>query len=156
MYFQYLRGLTVDFKTNPKRYWPFLKCVTNKSSISPVFRASDGNTVTGDQGRAELLNDAFAMSFTQPNVRIRVRVRVRVRIIAECADELVTPVTTHLSARVSFRRDGSRQTSFPFSKRRQKGSIQLSVSVPAPSLRKDTRTLSLRPTVSACFSGPVQ
>ena len=69
-YFQYLRGLTVDFKTNPKRYWSFLKCVTNRSSISPVLRASDGNTVTDDQGRAELLNDGFARKFTQPNVTV--------------------------------------------------------------------------------------
>ena len=69
-YFQYLRGLTVDFKTNPKRYWSFLKCVTNRSSISPVLRASDGNTVTDDQGRVELLNDAFARKFTQPNVTV--------------------------------------------------------------------------------------
>ena len=60
----------MDFKTNPKRYWSFLKCVTNKSSISPVLRASDGNTATDDQGRAELLNDTFAMKFTQPNVTV--------------------------------------------------------------------------------------
>ena len=67
-YYQYLRSLTVDFKTNPKRYWSFLKCVTNRSSISPVLRAPDSNTITDDQGRAELLNDAFARKFTQLNV----------------------------------------------------------------------------------------
>ena len=69
-YYQYLRGLTADFKTNPKRYWSFLKCVTNKSSVSPVLRASDGNTVTDDQGRAELLSQAFSAKFTQPNVTV--------------------------------------------------------------------------------------
>ena len=69
-YAQYLRDLTVDFKTNPKRYWSFLKCVTNKSSISPVLRASDGNHVTNDQDRAELLNSAFARKFTHPNVTV--------------------------------------------------------------------------------------
>ena len=67
-YYQYLRGLTADFKTNAKRYWSFLKCVTNRSSISPVLRAPDSNTITDDQGRAELLNDAFARKFTQLNV----------------------------------------------------------------------------------------
>ena len=30
MYFKYLRKLTDDFKTNPKRYWSFLKCITKK------------------------------------------------------------------------------------------------------------------------------
>ena len=33
-------------------------------------RASDGNTITDDQGRAELLNDVFAAKFTQPNVTV--------------------------------------------------------------------------------------
>ena len=66
----YLRGLTVDFKTNPKRYWSFLKCVSNKSSVSPVLRAPNGSIVTDDQGRAELLNDAFAAKFTSPEVSV--------------------------------------------------------------------------------------
>ena len=67
-YYQYLRGLTEDFKTNPKRYWSFLKCLTNKSSISPVLRASDGATVSDDQGRADLLNVTFAAKFTTRDV----------------------------------------------------------------------------------------
>ena len=191
-YFQHQRGLTVDFKTNPKRYWSFLKCVTNKSSISPVLRASDGNTVTDDQGRAELLNDAFAMKFTLPNVTVlpsapayevdclscfhvteaAVRAALKsvptnkacgpddisARIIAECADELVTPVTKICNASISsgvFPERWKQANIIPIFKKGDR-SIQLSVSVPAPSLRKDTRALSLRPTVSACFSGPVQ
>ena len=35
-----------------------------------MLRASDGSTVTDDQGRAELLNDVFAAKFTQPNVTV--------------------------------------------------------------------------------------
>ena len=35
-----------------------------------MLRASDGNTVTDDQGRAEPLNDVFAAKITQPNVAV--------------------------------------------------------------------------------------
>ena len=68
-YSEYLVKLTDDFKTNPKRYWSFLKCVTKKASISPVLIDSNGSNVTGDYERATVLNEAFASKFTDPRVR---------------------------------------------------------------------------------------
>ena len=68
-YFEYLRKLTDDFKTNPKRYWSFLKCITKKSSISPVLYSSDRALVSDDLDRADSLNNAFAAKFTDPLVR---------------------------------------------------------------------------------------
>ena len=66
-YYEYLRNLTDDFNTNPKRVWSFYKCLSKKSSISPVLISPDGNQVTCDQARASLLNDSFAAKFTDPS-----------------------------------------------------------------------------------------
>ena len=67
-YNEYLRKLTDDFKTNPKRYWSYLKCVTKKSSISPVLYDSNRTLVSDDQARADSLNEAFAAKFSDPGV----------------------------------------------------------------------------------------
>ena len=67
-YFVYLRKLTDDFRTNSKRYWTFLKCVTKKTSVAPVICDANDNPVTGDFERATLLNEAFASKFTDPYV----------------------------------------------------------------------------------------
>ena len=67
-YYEYLKNLTDDFNTNPKRVWSFYKCVSKKSSISPVLLSSDGSRVTDDQARASLLNYSFAAKFTDPYV----------------------------------------------------------------------------------------
>ena len=68
-YYEYLRKLTDDFKTNPKRFWSYLKCVTKKSSLSPVLYNSMREPVSDDLGRADLLNKAFAARFTDPRVQ---------------------------------------------------------------------------------------
>ena len=65
-----MHKLTDDFKTNPKRCWSFLKCVIKKSSVSPVLTDSGGNLVTGDQERANLLNDVFASKFSNQSVTV--------------------------------------------------------------------------------------
>ena len=65
-YSEYLRKLTDDFKTNPKRYWSFLKCITKKSSVSPVLYNSNRELVSDDVDRANALNEAFAAKFTNP------------------------------------------------------------------------------------------
>ena len=78
-YFEYLRNLTDDFKTNPKRYWSFLKTVTNKSSVSSALFDACGQLVTDDRTRASVLNEAFAAKFTDPGV-------------AELPDTVVYPV----------------------------------------------------------------
>ena len=67
-YFEYLRGLTDDFNTNPKRYWSFLKCITKKSTVSPVLFDANNQPVTDDTARATVLNEAFAAKFTNPGV----------------------------------------------------------------------------------------
>ena len=67
-YFEYLRNLTDDFKTNPKRYWSFLKCITWKSSVSPVLFDVNSQPVSDDRSRARILNEAFAAKFTEPRV----------------------------------------------------------------------------------------
>ena len=53
-YSDYLRTLVDHFKTNPKRYWSFLKCFNRKGSVSPVLK--DGTQLVSDDiGRASLL-----------------------------------------------------------------------------------------------------
>ena len=126
-YYQYLRKLTDDFHSNSKRYWSFLKCVTKKTSISPVLCDANHRTVTDDRERATLLNEAFSAKFSDPHVNqlphtpsynldnmsslyvsedlVRSALlsinpnkacgtdNVSARVIAECAQELVTPLT---------------------------------------------------------------
>ena len=68
-YSDYLCSLVENFKTNPKKYWSFLKCFNRKGSVSPVLR--DGTRlVTEDSSRASLLNDAFASKFCDPTVTV--------------------------------------------------------------------------------------
>ena len=66
-YFNYLKGMIGDFKSNPKRFWTYLKCVRgSKASLSVLL---DGTSeVHDDVQRANLLNRAFASKFTDPNV----------------------------------------------------------------------------------------
>lgn len=68
-YMQFLRDLTHDFKTNPKRMWSFLKCFSKKSGVAPILKDGTGN-VSGDNERADLLNRVFAEKFTDPSVNI--------------------------------------------------------------------------------------
>ena len=71
-YSDYLCSLVDSFKTNPKRYWSFLKCFNRKGSVSPVLR--DGTRlVSDDSERASLLNDAFASKFCDPAVTVHPR-----------------------------------------------------------------------------------
>ena len=65
-YYKHLRKLTDDFKTNPKRFWSFLKCVTKKSSVSPELYNSERALVSADLDRADVLNAAFVAKFTHP------------------------------------------------------------------------------------------
>ena len=67
LYSAYLRDLVDNFRSNPKRYWSFLKCFTKKGSLHPVLRDGD-SLVSEDIDRATLLNRVFATRFSDPNV----------------------------------------------------------------------------------------
>ena len=65
-YIKYLRDLTDDFRTNPKRMWSFLKCFNRKGGTAPIL--TDGvRKVSDSKERAELLNRTFAAKFTDPS-----------------------------------------------------------------------------------------
>ena len=65
-YTKYLRELTDDFKTNPKRMWSFLKCINRKGGVAPILKDGEKD-VSGDDERADLLNRVFAEKFTDPS-----------------------------------------------------------------------------------------
>ena len=65
----YLLDLVDNFKSNPKRYWTFLKCFSKKGSLHPVLR--DGEVlVSDDLGRASVLNRVFASKFSDPAITV--------------------------------------------------------------------------------------
>ena len=66
-YDRYLTGLTDELKTNPKRFWSFLKAVKGGRKSLPVLSDGHGDVVD-DVERANLLNRAFAAKFTDPGV----------------------------------------------------------------------------------------
>ena len=59
-YYEYLEKLADDLKTNPKRFWTFLKSVGRHSNMASHLRDDDGNLVTDDARKAEILNRTFA------------------------------------------------------------------------------------------------
>ena len=61
-------GHLIDaFRSNPNRYWTFLKCFTKKGALHPVSK--DGNSlITDDVDRVSLLNHVFASKFSDPGV----------------------------------------------------------------------------------------
>ena len=64
----YLKGLTEDLKTNPKRFWTSLKTVDGRNSeIPPLINGNE--KVVDDTAKAELLNQTFACKFAHPSVR---------------------------------------------------------------------------------------
>ena len=66
-FYEYLKGLTDDLKTNPKRLWTFLKSI--KGKCGEMSYLIDGDQKIGDdRAKAELLNQTFAAKFTDPNV----------------------------------------------------------------------------------------
>lgn len=65
-YSEYLIGLTEELKTNPKRFWTFLKSVKGGSRGLPSLK-HDEVMVNDDRERANLLNRTFAAKFTEPN-----------------------------------------------------------------------------------------
>ena len=68
-YSKYLMDLVDSFRSNPKRYWTFLKCFSKKGSIHPVLRDGD-MLVSDDVARASLLNRTFASKFSDPKVTV--------------------------------------------------------------------------------------
>ena len=68
-YSDYLVGLTVEFKTNPKRFWSFLKCTKSGTKGLSALKV-DGVEVTDDRDKANALNRAFAAKFTDSPVTV--------------------------------------------------------------------------------------
>ena len=66
-YFKYIRGLIGDFKSNPKRFWSFLKVVKGSKGQLPVLLDGE-REVSDDTDKANLLNRTFANKFTDPEV----------------------------------------------------------------------------------------
>ena len=66
-YRSYLMGLVSDFKSNPKRFWSFIKSLKSSSRTSPSL-VYDGQTYTSDIDRADCLNRCFSKKFSDLNV----------------------------------------------------------------------------------------
>ena len=66
-YHKHLQGLIGNFKTNPKRFWTFLKSIKGAKGQIPTLL--DGiRQVSSDKEKADLLNKKFASKFTAPEV----------------------------------------------------------------------------------------
>ena len=61
-FYQYLKGLTDDLKTNPKRFWSYLKCAKGKHTELPYLIDGDVR-VTDDREKSEVLSRSFAAKF---------------------------------------------------------------------------------------------
>ena len=66
-YYEYIRGLIGSLRSNPKRFWTFLKCIKGKHGTIPHLM-DDGRKVTDDAGKAEVLSRVFAEKFTNHRV----------------------------------------------------------------------------------------
>ena len=130
-YSEYLIGLTDELKTNPKRFWSFLKSV--KGGRKALSTLVDGHVeVVDDIERADLLNRTFVAKFTDPSVdrlpdapvydlpplakflcdidTVRTILRdvtlnkalaISARVVRECAEELAMPLVVLFNASLS-------------------------------------------------------
>ena len=64
-YRDYLKGLMLEFKDNPKRYWTFIKSLKSSGHVSPVLECS-GSAVKDATARADCLNKCFSNKFSTP------------------------------------------------------------------------------------------
>ena len=67
-YYEYLKKLADDLKTNPKRFWTFLKSLGKHSSMVIQLRDDTGNLISDDAEKAEILSKAFASKFVNSAV----------------------------------------------------------------------------------------
>ena len=68
-YSSYLTGLTDEFKSDPKRFWSFLKSTKCGNRGLPVL-VVDGVEISDDREKANALNKAFAAKFTDGDVTV--------------------------------------------------------------------------------------
>ena len=68
-YTDYLTGLTDEFKTNPKRFWSFLKSTKNGNRGLPTL-VVDNVEITDDQSKANALNSFFESKFTSEAITV--------------------------------------------------------------------------------------
>ena len=77
------KGLVGEFRTNPKRFWTFVKWFKHAKGLLPTL-LSGGGPVHDDVGKAHLLNRTFASKFSDPvvaafpNVPLSVETRLSV------------------------------------------------------------------------------
>ena len=69
-YYEYLKKLADDLKTNPKRFWTFLKSVGKQSTMASHLKDNSGNLVSDDAEKAEILNKTFASKFVNSDVNV--------------------------------------------------------------------------------------
>ena len=67
-YSDYLKGLVGEFRTNPKRFWTFVKCFKHTKGLPTLV--SNGARFLDDVGKANLLNRTFASKFSDPDVAV--------------------------------------------------------------------------------------
>ena len=62
---KYQKGVAESSKTNPKSFWSFVKGETKSKSNIGDLKGNDGNIVTDNIDKANVLNDFFASVFTR-------------------------------------------------------------------------------------------
>ena len=65
----YLTGLTDEIKSDPKRFWSFLKSTKGGNRGLPVL-VVDGVEISDDREKVNALNKAFAAKFTEGDVTV--------------------------------------------------------------------------------------
>ena len=63
----YLNGLVDDLKTNPKRFWSYVKCMKGRNGQISYLLDGD-RKVTDDRQKVDLLNRTFASKFSNQTV----------------------------------------------------------------------------------------
>ena len=68
-FYSYLKSLVGSLKTNPKRFWAFLKCIKGKHSEMPPI-VDHGRRIVDDREKADALNRMLSSKFSDPAVAV--------------------------------------------------------------------------------------
>ena len=64
----HLEEITTDLKTNPKRFWQYVKTTKQESCGVAPLKTKDGHIKSNDTAKAELLNEQFKSVFTKEDM----------------------------------------------------------------------------------------